>query len=232
LRESPWIRRLPANLGKSNIKSGVCALHRKRKAVEHIVRREDHRSYDCCASWSGRERRSVPSRHDVVPKRRGRAETVSRTGTIAGTTPIIGAVENVYLKRDCETEKATTIGMLSEMSAASTDAAASRAIASEGISFRSSRAAHSRTGFERLRRQSGNVQNISAPKQDSVEQSEAAEANSAAVLTDAGRTWSRNRVGWALVAACGAALLGILFYFRRRSVGVVHQRFAGCHRGS
>jgi hypothetical protein len=143
-----------------------------------------------------------------------RTEAVSRTGPIARTTPIIGAVENVYLKRDCETEKAVTTGMLIEMSAVSTDAAASRAVGSEGISFRSSRAAHNRTGFGRLRRQSGNVQNISAPKQDSVEQSEAEEANPAAVLADAGRTWSRNRVGWALVAACGATLLGILFYFR------------------
>jgi hypothetical protein len=143
-----------------------------------------------------------------------RAEIVSRTEPIARTS-IIGAVENVYLKRDWKTEKAATTGTLIEMSAASADAAASRAVGSEGISMRSSRAAYNRTGFGRLRRQSGNVQNISAPKQDSLEQSKAKEASPAPVLNYAGRTWSRKRVGWALVAACGAALLGILFYSRQ-----------------
>lgn len=73
-----------------------------------------------------------------------KAEIVSRTGPIARTS-IIGAVENVYLKRDCETEKAAATGVLIEMSAASTDAAASRAVGSEGISIRSSRAAYNRT---------------------------------------------------------------------------------------
>jgi len=142
-----------------------------------------------------------------------RREIVSCIEPLARTS-IIGAVENVYLKRDCETEKAATTGMLIEMSAASADAAASRAVGSKGISIRPSRAAYNETGFARLRRQSGNVQNISAPKQDSVEQSETKEARPAPVLMDAGRTWSRNRVGWALVVSCGAALLGILFYFR------------------
>jgi len=142
-----------------------------------------------------------------------RTEIVSRIGPIARTS-IIGAVENVYLKRDCESEKAATTGVLIEMSAASADAAASRAVGSEGISVRSSRAAYNRPGFGGLRRQIGNIHNISAPNQDSLEQSEAKEASPAPALTDAGRTWSRKRVGWALVAACGAALLGILFYFR------------------
>jgi outer membrane biosynthesis protein TonB len=142
-----------------------------------------------------------------------RAEILSRSAPIARTC-IIGRIENVYLKRDCS-EKAATTGMLVEMSAASANAAASRAVGSEGISIRSSRAVYNRTGFGRFRRKSGKVQNFSAPKQESVEQREAKEASLASVLKDASRTWRRNRVGWALVSA-GAALLGILFYFRER----------------
>src|ERR1700682_5552325 len=40
------------------------------------------------------------------------------------------------------------------------------------------------------------------------------EASPASVDSDVRRMRSRNRVGWALLAACGAALLGIWFYFR------------------
>ncbi len=140
-----------------------------------------------------------------------RAEVVSRTKPTAGAV-VIGAVENLYLKQSCEMEESATIGTLIEMSPASASAAASRAVGSERISVRLSRAAYNRTRFGRLRNR--HVQNISAPKQDPVERSEAKEARPAPVLRDAGRSWSRSRVGWTLVATCGAAVLGILFHFR------------------
>ena len=141
-----------------------------------------------------------------------RAAIVSRNGPIARTS-IIGAVENVYLMPDRKTEAAAPTSKLVELGATSADVAALRAVGSEGISIRSNRAAYNRIDVGRLHRQSANVQYISAPKQDS-EQSETKEASPPSVDSDARRTWSRNRVGWALVAACGAALLGILFYFR------------------
>jgi len=142
-----------------------------------------------------------------------RAAIVSRNGPIARTS-IIGTVENVHLMPDCKTGAAAPTSKLVEMRTTSADVAASRAVGSEGISIRSNRAAYNRIDVGRLHRQSANVQYISAPKQDSAEQSETKEASPPSVDSDARRTWSRNRVGWALVAACGAALLGILFYFR------------------
>src|ERR1700730_7005654 len=142
-----------------------------------------------------------------------RAPIVSRNGPIARAS-IIGAVENVYLMPDRKTEAAAPTSKLVELGTTSADVAALRAVGSEGISIRSNRAAYSRLDVGRLHRQSANVQYISAPKQDSAEQSETKEASPPSVDSDASRKWSRNRVGWALVAACGAALLGILFYFR------------------
>ena len=141
-----------------------------------------------------------------------RAAIVSRNGPIARAS-IIGAVENLYLMPDRKTKAAAPTSKPLAMGTTSADVAALRAVGSEGISIRSNRAAYNRIDVGRLHRQSANVQYISAPKQDS-EQSETKEASPPSVDSDARRTWSRNRVGWALVAACGAALLGILFYFR------------------
>ena len=139
-----------------------------------------------------------------------RAEIVGRTKPMAEAV-VIGTVENVDVKQSSEMETSATTGTLIEMSSASASAA-SRAVGSERISVRLSRAAYNRTRFGRLRNR--NVQNISAPKQDSMERSEAKEESPAPVQGDAGKSWSRSRLGWALVATCGAAVLGILFYFR------------------
>jgi hypothetical protein len=168
--------------------------------------------------WTFRNFQSLPkqvlNRHQQqLIDKLCRTAIVSRNGPIARTS-IIGAVENVYLMPDRETEAAAPTSKLVEMGTTSTDVAALRAVGSEGISIRSNRAAYNRIDVGRLPRQSVNVQYISAPKQDSAEQSETKEANPASMDSGARRTWSRNRVGWALVAACGAALLGILFDFR------------------
>lgn len=166
--------------------------------------------------WTFRNFHSLPTqvlnRHQQqLINKLCRAEIVSPTGPIARVS-IIGAVENVHLKRVCETETAATTGTLIEMSATSADVAASRAVGSEGISIRSNRAAYNRIDAGHFRRQRANVQYISGPKQDSAEQSENKEASPAPVDSDAGRTRNLNRVGWALVTASGSALL--LFYFR------------------
>ena len=168
--------------------------------------------------WTFRNFQSLPkqvlNRHQQqLIDKLCRAAIVSRNGPIARTS-IIGAVENVYLMPARKTEAAAPTSKLVELGTTSADVAALRAVGSEGISMRSSRAAYNRIDVGRLRRQRVNVQYISAPKQDSAEQSETKEASPALVDSDARRTWSRNRVGWALVAACGAALLGILFHFR------------------
>jgi TonB family protein len=168
--------------------------------------------------WTFRNFQSLPkqvlNRHQQqLIDKLCRAAIVSRNGPIARTS-IIGAVENVYLMPDRKTEAAAPTSKLLAMGTTSADIAALRAVGSEGISIRSSRAAYNRIDVGRLPRQSVNVQYISAPKQDSAEQCETKEASPASVDSDARRTWSRNRVGWTLVAVCGAALLGILFDFR------------------
>jgi TonB family protein len=168
--------------------------------------------------WTFRNFKSLPkqvlNRHQQqLIDKLCRAAIVSRNGPIARTS-IIGAVENVYLTADCKTEAAAPTSKLVEMRTTSADVAVSRVVGSEGISIRLNRAGYNRIDVGRFPRQSGNVQHISAPKQDSAEQSETKEASPASVDSDARRTRSRNRLGWALVAACGAVLLGILFYFR------------------
>jgi TonB family protein len=168
--------------------------------------------------WTFRNFQSLPkqvlNRHQQhLIDKLCRAAIVSRTGPIARTS-IIGAVENVYLMPDRKTEAAAPTSKIVKLETTSADVAALRAVGSEGITIRSNRAAYNRIDVGRLHRQSVNVQYISAPKQDSAEQREAKEASPASVDSDARRTWSRNRVGWALVAACGAVLLGILFDFR------------------
>jgi TonB family protein len=168
--------------------------------------------------WTFRNFQSLPkqvlNRHQQqLIDKLCRAAIVSRNGPIARTS-IIGAVENVYLMPDRKKEAAAPTSKLVEMGTTSADVAALRAVGSEGISIRPNRAAYNRIDVGRLPRQSVNVQYISAPKQDSAEQSGTKEASPASVDSDARRTWSRNRVGWALVAACGAALLGTLFDFR------------------
>ncbi len=168
--------------------------------------------------WTFRNFQSLPkqvlNRHQQhLIDKLCRAAIVSRNGPIARTS-IIGAVENVYLMPDRKTEAAAPTSKLVELGTISADVAALRAVGSEGISIRSNRAAYNRIDVGRLHRQSVNVQYISAPKQDSAEQSETKEASPASVDSDASRTWSRNRVVWALVATCGAALLWILFDFR------------------
>jgi hypothetical protein len=168
--------------------------------------------------WTFRNFQSLPkqvlNRHQQqLIDKLCRAAIVSRNGPIARTS-IIGAVENVYLMPDRKTDAAAPTSKLMEMGTTSADVAALRAVGSEGISIRSNRATYNRIDVGRLPRQSVNVQYISAPKQDSAEQSETKEANSASVDSDSRRARSRNRVGWALVAACGAVLLGTLFDFQ------------------
>ena len=168
--------------------------------------------------WTFRNFQSLPkqvlNRHQQhLIDKLCRAAIVSRNGPIARAR-IIGAVENVHLMPDRKTEAAAPTSKLVELGATSADVGALRAVGSEGISIRSNRAAYNRIDVGRLHRQSADVQYISAPKRDSAEQSETKEASPASVDSDARRTWSRNRVGWALVAACGAALLAILFDFR------------------
>ena len=168
--------------------------------------------------WTFRNFQSLPkqvlNRHQQhLIDKLCRAAIVSRNGPIARAR-IIGTVENVYLMPDRKTEAAAPTSKLVELGATSADVGALRAVGSEGISIRSNRAAYNRIDVGRLHRQSANVQYISALKRDSAEQSETREASPASVDSDARRTWSRNRVGWALVAACGAALLAILFDFR------------------
>jgi len=168
--------------------------------------------------WTFRNFQSLPkqvlNRHQQhLIDKLCRAAIVSRNGPIARAR-IIGAVENVYLMPDRKTEAAAPTSKLVELGATSADVGALRAVGSEGISIRSNRAAYNRIDVGRLHRQSANVQYISALKRDSAEQSETREASPASVDSDARRTWSRNRVGWALVAASGAALLAILFDFR------------------
>lgn len=168
--------------------------------------------------WTFRNFQSLPkqvlNRHQQhLIDKLCRAAIVSRNGPIARAR-IIGTVENVYLMPDRKTEAAAPTSKLVELGATSADVGALRAVGSEGISIRSNRAAYNRIDVGRLHRQSANVQYISALKRDSAEQSETREASPASVDSDARRTWSRNRVGWALVAASGAALLAILFDFR------------------
>jgi TonB family protein len=168
--------------------------------------------------WTFRNFQSLPkqvlNRHQQhLIDKLCRAAIVSRNGPIAGAS-IIGAVENVHLMPDRKTEAAAPSSKLVELGTTSADVTELRAVGSEGISIRSNRAAYNRIDVGRSHRQSVNVQYISAPKQDSAEQSETKEASAASVDSDARRTWSRNRVGWALVAACGAVLLGIVFDFR------------------
>src|SRR4029077_15400380 len=78
-----------------------------------------------------------------------RAEIVGSTKPIAEAV-VIGTVENVDVKQSSEMETSATTGTLIEMSSASASAA-SRAVGSERISVRLSRAAYNRTRFGRLR---------------------------------------------------------------------------------
>jgi TonB family protein len=168
--------------------------------------------------WTFRNFRSLPkqvlNRHQQqLIDKLCRAAIVSWNGPIARTS-IIGVVENVHLTADCKTEAAAPTSNLVEIRRTSADVAASPVVGSEGISIRLNGAAYSRIDVGRFPRQSGNVQYISEPKQDSAEQSETKEASPASVDSDARGTLRRNRVGWALFASCSAVLLGILFYFR------------------
>jgi TonB family protein len=165
--------------------------------------------------WTFRNFHSLPKqvlnhRQQQLIDKLCRAEIVSHPATI-GKTSIIGVIENVYLKGNCETETATTTGKLIEMGATGADAAAARAVGFEDIAMRSSRAAYKRTDLGSFRGQSGSVQSISAPRQDSAGQRATKQASPAAAHST--RTWSRNGVGWTVVTLCGSALLGILFYF-------------------
>jgi TonB family protein len=167
--------------------------------------------------WTFRHFRSLPQ---LVLNHRQRQliDKLSRTA-IAGRnepisrTSIIGAVENMCLMQDWKTEAAATTSKLVEMRTISADFAAPQAVGCEGISIRSNRAAHNRTDIRRSR-QRGKLQYISAPRQDSVKQSETKEASSAPADSVTRRTGSRNKLVWTLVAVCGAALPGILLYFR------------------
>ena len=167
--------------------------------------------------WTFRHFRSLPqlvlNRHQrQLIDKLSRTAIASRNEPISRTS-IIGAVENVCLMRDWKTEAAATTSKLIEMSTTSAEFAAPQAVGYEGISIRSNRAANNRTDIGRSR-QRGKLQYISAPKQDSAKQSETKEASPAPLDSATRRTRSRNKLGWAFVAACGAALPGILLYFR------------------
>jgi hypothetical protein len=167
--------------------------------------------------WTFRHFRSLPqlvlNRHQrQLIDKLSRTAITSRNEPISRTS-IIGAVENVCLMRDWKTEAAATTRKVVEMSPTSADLATPQAVGYEGISIRSNRVAYNRTDIRRSR-QSGNLQYISSPKQDSAKPSETKEARPAPVDSAAPRTRSRNKLGWTFVAACGAALPGILLYFR------------------
>ena len=144
-----------------------------------------------------------------------RSASVNRNIPTARTL-IIGAVENVQLKPDSKPEAAVATSKLVELSTAGADVAGPRAVGSEAISIRSSLAVYKRTGVGMLRRRHAKVQCISAPKQDSAEQSETKEASlvPASLVSASGTRRSWNKLEWALVAVCVTVLLGILFYFR------------------
>ena len=167
--------------------------------------------------WTFRHFRSLPqlvlNRHQrQLIDKLSRTAIASRTESISRTS-IIGAVENVCLMRDWKTEAAATTSKLVEIRTSSAEFAAPQAVGYEGISIRSNRAAYNRTDIGRSR-QPGKLQYISAPKQDSAQQSETKEASSAPVDSGTRSTRSRNKLGWTLVAVCSAALPGILLYFR------------------
>ena len=167
--------------------------------------------------WTFRHFRSLPqlvlNRHQrQLIDKLSRTAIVSRNEAISRTS-IIGAVENVCLMRDWKADAVATTSKLIEMSTTSAEFAAPQAVGYEGIAIRSNRATNNRTGIERSP-QRGKLHYISAPKQDSAEQSETKEASLTPLDSATRRTRSRNKLGWAFVAACGAALPGILLYFR------------------
>jgi TonB family protein len=167
--------------------------------------------------WTFRHFRSLPQlvlnhRQRQLIDKLSRTAIASRNEPISRTS-IIGAVENMCLMQDWKTEAAATTSKLVEMRTISADFTAPQAVGCEGISIRSNRAAHNRTDIGRPR-QRGKLQYISAPRQDSVKQSETKEASSAPADSATRRTGSRNKLVWTLVAVCGAALPGISLYFR------------------
>ena len=165
--------------------------------------------------WTFRHFQSLPkqvlNRHQQqLVDKLCRTAIVSRNRPIARTS-IIGTVENVCLLPDCKAEAAAPASKLVEMATKNADVAMPRAVGSEEISVRPNRATYNRIDVgRRFQRQNGKVQYISAPKQNSVQQSESKDSRSASVDSDAKRTPSRNKIGWALVAV----LLGILVCFR------------------
>jgi TonB family protein len=167
--------------------------------------------------WTFRHFRSLPqlvlNHHQrQLIDRLSRTAIASRNEPISRTL-IIGAVENVCLMQDWKTEAVATTSKLVEMRTSSADLAAPLAVGHEGISIRSNRVAHNRTDLGRSRNR-GKLQYISAPRQDSAKQSETKEASSAPVNSVTRGTGSRNKLGWTLVAVCGAALPGVWLYFR------------------
>jgi outer membrane biosynthesis protein TonB len=167
--------------------------------------------------WTFRHFRSLPqlvlNRHQrQLIDRLSRTALASRNESISRTS-IIGAVENVCLMRDWKTEAAATTSKLVEMSTTSAAFAAPQAVGCEGIPIRSNRAAYKRTNIGRSR-QRGKLQYISAPRQGSAKQSEATEESPEPADSATSKRRRRNQLGWTFVAACSAALPGILLYLR------------------
>ncbi len=142
-----------------------------------------------------------------------RTAIVARKGPIARSS-LIGAVENVHVASECETEAATSTGKLVRMSAPDVGFVASRAVGSEGTSSGRNRPASIRTAIRPFPGRNGKVEYISSSKPDSAMQTETKRPNEFAVASGVRKIWDRNWLGGALVATCAVVLLGMLFYFR------------------
>lgn len=105
-----------------------------------------------------------------------RTAIVARKGPIARSS-LIGAVENVHVAPECETEAAASTGKLVRMSAPDASFVASRAVGSEGISSGRNRPASIRTAIRPFPGRNGKVEYISSSKPDSAMQTKTKRPN-------------------------------------------------------
>ena len=126
----------------------------------------------------------------------------------------VAALKNVHPMPNRKTEAAATTSKLVEMSRGTAGVDLPQVVGSEGISIRSRHPSRTRTNVGHFSRLSAVVEEISTHRKDSADETEAKKADLAPADSGAGKTRIRNRLEWALIAALGAALLGILFYLR------------------
>jgi general secretion pathway protein A len=121
-------------------------------------------------------------------------------------------VKNVYPMPIRKTEAAAPTKLV-EMSRGVVGMDLPQVAGSEGISIRSRRPSHSRTNVGPFSKRGAVVEEISTRRKDSADQTEAKKADPVPADPDSGKQ-IRGRLQWALIAALGAALLGIVFYLR------------------